>query len=89
MVRYGMALLAFPCRPPGLGSCRAIALTPLRAVTSCAGRRRAARPQKLLYLSSGSSEGVVGVVFGEDVVDLAGDVALEPSEDVEVGLAIG
>lgn len=31
----------------------------------------------------------MGDVFDQDFVDLAGDVALEPAKDVEVGLAIG
>ena len=52
------------------------------------GRTLHERAEKLLYVSSGQFGGEVWDVLGEDVVDLAGDVALETAEDVEVGFAI-
>jgi hypothetical protein len=39
-------------------------------------------------VSSGSFEGADGDVLDEDLVDLTGDVTFEPSQDVEVSLAI-
>jgi hypothetical protein len=47
------------------------------------------RTSKLLYVSSGTGESCGRDVFGEDGVDLAGDGALEPAEDVEVGFRVG
>ena len=47
------------------------------------------RSKKLLKASSGSFERCGRDVVGEDGVDLAGDVALEAAEDVEVGFPSG
>jgi hypothetical protein len=62
---------------------------PLRGLFRGLNALRLPTRQKRLYVSSGSREGADRHVLGEDLVDLAGDVALESSEDVEVGVAIG